>query len=158
MRVDRVKTLSKDSCSNEVLDNLLFVHGCHFDVSKQVKSQVILAQEVDFTVSGQQTPLDQPAPPTTPLSQSPRRPQIPLQDVADKADVLLPHSMSLLRATLKTSVPTVLRRRTFATTPIIMSDKQQWLCILPDGAGMLEKRMEVRPYVETEMMVGHGQC
>ncbi|KAK4496355.1 hypothetical protein PRZ48_012335 [Zasmidium cellare] len=26
-----------------------------------------------------------------------------------------------------------------------MAEKQQWLCILPDGAGKLEKRMEIRP-------------
>lgn len=26
--------------------------------------------------------------------------------------------------------------------------KQEWMCILPDGAGKLEERMKVRPYVK----------
>ncbi|KXT11765.1 hypothetical protein AC579_1643 [Pseudocercospora musae] len=37
-----------------------------------------------------------------------------------------------------------LSTRSFAATTIIMG-KQEWICILPDGAGKLDARMKVRP-------------
>ena len=42
-----------------------------------------------------------------------------------------------------------LNSRTLATTAIAMAPKQEWMIIVPDHAGALEKRMEVRPYVKT---------
>jgi hypothetical protein len=29
----------------------------------------------------------------------------------------------------------------------IPPEKREWLCIIPDKPGMLEKRLEIRPYV-----------
>lgn len=131
-------------------DAFLFVLGCHFGVSEEVKSQLMLAQEGAFHRLGASDPAWWAALSTTLPSHGSGRPEVPFQDVADKADVFPPPSMSFLRASLKPLTTTVPSRRAFATTPVIMADKQQWLCILPDGAGMLEKRMEVRPYVEME--------
>ena len=36
-------------------------------------------------------------------------------------------------------------QRTFTSTRSAMAAKQEWLIVIPDHAGVLEKRMEVRP-------------
>lgn len=41
----------------------------------------------------------------------------------------------------------LLTRRTFSTTTRIMSQKHEWMVILPDNTGALEKRMAVRQCV-----------
>jgi hypothetical protein len=39
---------------------------------------------------------------------------------------------------------TLLTRRSFTTTSRIMSQKYEWMVILPDNVGALDKRMAVR--------------
>lgn len=54
-----------------------------------------------------------------------------------------------LKATgrIASSLPPPTTARRPLTTTRTMAAKQEWLIIVPDHAGVLEKRMEVRPYI-----------
>jgi hypothetical protein len=51
------------------------------------------------------------------------------------------HQQQLMFALRQVTLPT---RRSFTTTSRIMSQKYEWMVILPDNVGALDKRMAVR--------------
>jgi hypothetical protein len=57
------------------------------------------------------------------------------------------HQQHLMFALRQASLQST--RRSFSTTSRIMSQKYEWMVILPDNVGALDKRMAVREYVKS---------
>lgn len=72
---------------------------------------------------------------------------------------------NITRSTVKTRPFRLVRSTPFRGFSAAMAPQQEWLVLLPDVEGMLEKRKEIRPYVmpfchvENSVLVeaGHGQ-